>query len=82
MMGRPCGHRKRAAARGSADLGSVLCSVSWQFLDLSGIELSEETHGLTKQEALLGRGARVESSRVREPRRTALPHDWQSQVLM
>ena len=28
---------------------------------------------LTKQETLLGRGAWVESSRVREPRRTTLP---------
>ena len=36
-------------------------------------ELSEETHLLTKQEILLGKGTRVESSRVREPRRTALP---------
>ena len=36
-------------------------------------ELSEETHVLTKQEILLGKGARVESRRVREPRRTALP---------
>ena len=36
-------------------------------------ELSEETHVLTKQEILLGKGTRVESSRVREPRRTALP---------
>ena len=35
-------------------------------------ELSEETHVLTKQEILLGKGTRVESSRVREPRRTAL----------
>ena len=35
-------------------------------------ELSEETHLLTKQEILLGKGTRVESSRVREPRRTAL----------
>ena len=34
-------------------------------------ELSEETHTLTKQEILLGKGTRVESSRVREPRRTA-----------
>ena len=34
-------------------------------------ELSEETHVLTKQEILLGKGTRVESSRVREPR-TAL----------
>ena len=29
---------------------------------------------LTKQEILLGRDTWVESSRVREPRRTALPH--------
>ena len=32
-----------------------------------GNELSEETHVLTKQEILLGKGTRVESSRVREP---------------
>ena len=37
-----------------------------------GNELSEETHALTKQEILLGKGTRVESSRVRKPRRTAL----------
>ena len=36
-------------------------------------ELSEETHVLTKQEMLLGKGTLVESRRVREPRRTALP---------
>ena len=35
-------------------------------------ELSQETHVLTKQEILLGKGTRVESRRVREPR-TALP---------
>ena len=46
-----------------------------------GNELSEETHILTKQKTLLGRGARVESSRVREPRRKALPCGLQSQVL-
>ena len=34
-------------------------------------ELSEETHVLTKQE-ILGKGTWVKSSRVREPRRTAL----------
>ena len=33
---------------------------------------------LTKQEILLGKGARVESRRVREPRRTALSHGLQS----
>ena len=38
-----------------------------------GNDLSEETHVLTEQEISLGRGTRVESSRVREPRRTALP---------
>ena len=37
-------------------------------------ELSKETHVLTKQETLLGWGTWVESSRVREPRRTSLPH--------
>ena len=36
-------------------------------------ELSEETHVLTKQEILLGKGTPVETSRVREPRRTSLP---------
>ena len=41
-------------------------------------ELSEETHVLTKQEILLGKGTRVESSRVREPRRTVLPCGSQS----
>ena len=46
-----------------------------------GNELSEETHELTKQELLLGKGAQAESRRVREPRRTALPHGSQSQVL-
>ena len=29
---------------------------------------------LTKQEILMGRGVQAESRRVREPRRTALPH--------
>ena len=44
-------------------------------------ELSMETHVLTKQETLLGRGTQVESSREREFRRTALPHGSLSQVL-
>ena len=44
-------------------------------------ELSKETHVLTKQEILLRKGTRVESSRIREPRRTALPCGSQSQVL-
>ena len=35
-------------------------------------ELSEETHVLTMKEILLGKVTRGESSRVREPRRTAL----------
>ena len=46
-----------------------------------GNELSEETHVLTKQEILLGKGTWVESSRVRKPRRTALLHGSQSRVL-
>lgn len=37
-----------------------------------GNEWSEESHVLTKQETLLGKGAWEGSSRVREPRRTAL----------
>ena len=36
---------------------------------------------LTKQEILLRKGTQVKSSRVREPRRTALPCGSQSQVL-
>ena len=36
-------------------------------------ELSEKTHVLTKQEIILGKDTQVESSRVREPRRTAVP---------
>ena len=39
-------------------------------------ELSKETHMLTKQETLWGRGSWAESSRVREPRRTAWPCTW------
>ena len=38
-----------------------------------GNELSEEAHVLTKQEILLGKGTRVESSRVRKPRRPKYP---------
>ena len=44
-------------------------------------ELSEETHMLTKQEILSGKGTWVESSGVREPRRTALPRGLQCPVL-
>ena len=36
---------------------------------------------LPKQETLLGQGTRVDSSRGREPRRTALPGGSQAQVL-
>ena len=36
---------------------------------------------LTKQEILLGKGARAEGSRVREARTTALPRGSQSRVL-
>ena len=44
-------------------------------------ESSEETHVLTKQEILLGKGTQVESRNVREPRRTAVSHGLQSRVL-
>ena len=44
-------------------------------------ELSEETHALTKQEILLGKGTQVETSRVRELKRTVLLRGSQSQVL-
>jgi len=44
-------------------------------------ELSRETPVLTKRETLMARGAWVESSRVREPRRTALPGGLRSRVL-
>ena len=37
-----------------------------------GNELSKKTHVLIRQEILLGKGTRAESSRVRETRRTAL----------
>ena len=46
-----------------------------------GNELSKETHVLTEQETLLGKGTRVKSSKVREPRRIALPRGSQCQVL-
>ena len=46
-----------------------------------GNELSEETYVLTKEEILLRKGAQAESSRVREPRRTAVPRGLQSRVL-
>ena len=41
----------------------------------------QETHVLTKQETLLGRGNWAERRKVREPNRTALPHGSQPQVL-
>ena len=44
-------------------------------------EFSEETHVLATQEILLGRGTWAKSSRVREPRRTALPRGSQARVL-
>ena len=41
----------------------------------------KETHVLTKQEILMGKGTHVESSRVREPRRIVLPRGLQYRVL-
>ena len=46
-----------------------------------GNELSKETHMLTDQETLLGKGTWAESNRVREPRRNARPCGWRSWVL-
>ena len=43
-------------------------------------ELSKETHVLTKQEILLGRGTQWRAE-GKEPRRTGLPHGSQSRVL-
>ena len=51
----------------------------WTRAHLSN-ELYKETHVLTKQETLLGRGAQAERRRLREAGRTALPHGSQSQV--
>ena len=45
-----------------------------------GKELSEETRA-DKARGFIGKGTQVESSRVREPRRTALPRGSQSRVL-
>ena len=45
-------------------------------------ELSEETQVMTIQETLLGRGAWVECSRVREPKKTALPCGSQPSVFI
>ena len=59
--------RRKCCRKGDPFQGSKLGSC----LTLRN-ELSEETHVLTKQEILLGKGAWVESSKVREPRRTAL----------
>ena len=39
-------------------------------------ELSEKTHVLTKQEILLGKGTRVESSRVREGTQESYSAGW------
>ena len=56
--------------------------LSFTFLSLTlRNELSKETHLLTKQEILLGKGTRVESSRVRDARRTVLSNGLQSWVL-
>ena len=43
-------------------------------------ELSKETRA-DKARDFIGKGMRVESSRVREPRKTALPRGLQSRVL-
>ena len=45
-----------------------------------GNELSEETRVLTKQEILMGKGTRVEGSRVRKQRRTVLIENNNSSI--
>lgn len=50
-------------------------------LTLRNEYVSEETYMLTKQKTLLGRGTRGQRSRLRETRRTALPHGSYAQVL-
>ena len=47
-----------------------------------GNELSEDKHTLTKKNDLIGKGCLGEGSRVRETRRTALPHGSQPQVVL
>ena len=47
------------------------------FLGLSGLL----SNTWTEQKTILGRGTRVENSRVGKPRRTALPHSSQSWIL-
>ena len=54
---------------------SGLLSNTWKLI------VSKETRMLTKQETFLGSVARVESSRLRGPRRTAWPCGSQSWVL-
>ena len=76
LFPKKCSHNLKVLRKGEHFQGPKLGSC----LTL-GNELSEETHVLTKEETLLGKGARVESSRVREPRRTALPCGLQSWVL-
>ena len=61
-------HDATAAGMETPSKGTKVSS----FLTLRN-ELPKETHVLTEQEILLGRCAQPESSRVREPRRTALP---------
>ena len=76
LFTKKCSHNLKVLQEGGPFQGPKLGSC----LTL-GNELSEETHVPTKQEILLGKGTWVESSRVREPRRTALPHGLQSRVL-
>ena len=72
----PCLYIESVARRGTPCQGPKLGSCR-----TLGNELSEETHVLTKQEILLGKGTRVDSSRVRETGKTALAPGLQSWVL-
>ena len=59
--------------------GDTFQGLKWGSCPTLRNELSKEMHVLTKQEIFIGKGTRVESRRVREPRGTALPHGLQSQ---
>ena len=75
------GHFYLSASTFVAGRGIPSRARNWALVLALGNELSEERHVLTKQEVLLGKGTRVESRRVGEPRSTALPHGSQSWVL-
>ena len=77
----PCGFFSYTTGRHCCRKGDPFQGLKLGSCLTLGNELSEETHVLTKREILLGKGARVEGRRGREPRRAALPCGSQSRVL-